>query len=220
MSFRRRQVSHRPAGRRGVDKEVGQGVGQRMDNATPLSDLENELNPVEASVRRRQTARNTAIGLLARREHAQSEIRRKLKDRGYDDELTTEVVDELTRQRLLSDDRFAESFIRARANRGQGPIRLRAELRQLQIPADMIDKHLAAAQVDWLELAMTVRERRFGGQAPVGVAERAKQVRFLQYRGFTTDQIRASLRQISITEPVDDLLAPDDADSFHDPSDD
>ncbi len=212
MSFRRRQVSRRPAGRRGVD--------QGLDNPTPLSDLAEEHNPAELLVRRRQVARNTAIGLLARREHAQSEIRRKLKDRGYEDELATEVVDELTRQRLLSDDRFAESFIRARANRGQGPIRLRAELRQLQLPAEMVDKHLTAAQVDWQELAMAVRERRFGAQAPVGVAERAKQVRFLQYRGFTTDQIRASLRQMSITEPVDDLLAPEDADSFNDLSDD
>lgn len=212
MSFRRRQVSHRPAGLKGVDKGVS--------DTTLLSDLVEGQNPAEILGRQRQTARNTAIGLLARREHAQSEIRRKLKDRGYDDDLTTEVVDELTRQRLLSDDRFAESFIRARANRGQGPIRLRAELRQLQIPADMIDMHLAAAQVDWQELAVTVRERRFGGQPPVGVAERAKQVRFLQYRGFTTDQIRASLRQISITEPVDDLLAPDDTDSFHEPSND
>jgi regulatory protein len=82
----------------------------------------------------RSAARNTAIGLLARREHAQAEIKRKLRDRGYDKELTLEVVDDLTRQRLLSDTRFAEAFIRSRADRGQGPVRLKAELRQLQIP--------------------------------------------------------------------------------------
>src|ERR1700712_2233975 len=75
----------------------------------------------------RSAARTTAIGLLARREHAQSEIKRKLRDRGYDNELTLAVIDDLTRQRLLSDERFAAMFIRSRAERGQGPVRLRAE---------------------------------------------------------------------------------------------
>jgi len=212
MSFRRRQVSRGSVARKGVEL------------STPLADLvsglKEEQNPAEIAARQRGAARNTAIGLLARREHAQSEVRRKLRNRGYDTELTNTVVDELTRQRLLSDDRFAESFIRSRADRGQGPVRLRAELRQLQLPAEMIDKHLAAAQVDWAASASAVRERRFGIRPPVGMAERAKQVRFLQYRGFTTDQIRASLRQVSATDDVDDLLAAADADSPNDYSHD
>ncbi len=141
----------------------------------------------------RSAARNTAIGLLARREHAQAEIKRKLRDRGYGSELTLEVVDDLTRQRLLSDERFAEMFIRSRAARGQGPVRLRAELRHLQIPLEHIDRHLAATQVDWAELARSVRLRKFGKQPASNLGERAKQVRFLQYRGFTAAQIRAAL---------------------------
>jgi regulatory protein len=141
----------------------------------------------------RSAARNTAIGLLARREHAQAEIRRKLRDRGYDKDLTLEVVDDLTRQRLLSDTRFAEAFIRSRADRGQGPVRLKAELRQLKIPAEQIERQLLAAGMDWIELARQVRLRKFGKQFPASLSERAKQVRFLQYRGFTAGQIRAAL---------------------------
>jgi regulatory protein len=160
-------------------------------------------------IKQRSAARNTAIALLARREHAQAEIKRKLRDRGYDTELTIEIVDDLTRQRLLSDERFAEMFIRSRADRGQGPVRLRAELRQLQIPPEQIDRHLATAMIDWDKLALAVRLRKFGGQPANGMAERAKQVRFLQYRGFTTAQIRAALHG----ECEDDLLeAGDDAD--------
>jgi regulatory protein len=141
----------------------------------------------------RSAARNTAIGLLARREHAQVEIKRKLRDRGYDDEVAVQVVDELTRQRLLSDDRFAEMFIRSRAARGHGPVRLRGELRQLKLTAEAIVRHLGAAQVDWVQLAIGIRLRKFGSAVPGTVSERAKQVRFLQYRGFTTDQIRIAL---------------------------
>lgn len=156
----------------------------------------------------RRAARDTAMGLLARREHAQAEIKRKLRDRGYGSELTLEVVDDLTQRRLLSDERFAEMFIRSRAERGQGPVRLRAELRQLQIPVEQIDRLLVAAAVDWTELARSVRLRKFGKQPASSLGERAKQVRFLQYRGFTAAQIRAALDG----ECEDDLLeAGDDA---------
>lgn len=144
-------------------------------------------------LKQRSAARNTAIGLLSCREHAQAEIKRKLQERGYDDEVTSEVVDELTRKRLLSDDRFAEMFIHARAARGQGIVRLRAELRQLQVPNELIERHLSAAQVEWVELAVALRRRKFGTKLPSTLAERAKQVRFLQYRGFTADQIRIAL---------------------------
>jgi len=189
-------------------------TGGGVEQSTPPTDLADpELPDPEAAGRRRSAARNTAIGLLARREHAKAEIRRKLRDRGYDKELTQEVVDGLTRQRLLSDDRFAESFIRARAERGQGPVRLRVELRQLQIPAEMIGRYLGAAGLDWCELASEVRLRKFGNGVPATMGERAKQVRFLQYRGFTADQIRVALAQAaSSADDVDELLEADDAD--------
>jgi regulatory protein len=152
----------------------------------------------------RAAARNTAMGLLARREHATAEIEHKLRYRGFDNETTAEVVDELSRRRLLSDERFAEVFIRSRADRGQGPVRLRAELRQLKLPAELIERYLKAAEVDWIALAREVRQRKFGARIAKLPAERAKQVRFLQYRGFTADQIRAALGSRTMAD--DDLL--------------
>lgn len=152
-------------------------------------------------------ARHTAIGLLARREHAQAEVKRKLRERGYDDAVTTAVVDALTQQRLISDERFAEAFIRSRAERGQGPVRLKAELRQLNVPSELIEKYLAAAELPWERLAREVRQRKFGTAAPATFGERAKQVRFLQYRGFTAEQIRAALGaacEDDLLEEVDD----------------
>ncbi|MGD9842972.1 MAG: regulatory protein RecX [Steroidobacteraceae bacterium] len=170
-----------------------------------------DLEPVDPG-KARTAARNTAIGLLSRREHAQAEIKRKLRDRGYDDAVALEVVDELTRQRLLSDARFAEMFIRSRAARGQGPVRLRGELRQLQLSAELIEQHLDAAEVDWVQLAVDIRQRKFGGAFAKTMSERAKQVRFLQYRGFTTDQIRIALG----TSCADELLESGDGNDLPD----
>lgn len=162
----------------------------------------------DATRRDGRAARQTALGLLARREHAQAEIKRKLGARGFDDEVADAAIDELSRQRLISDDRFAEAFIRSRAERGQGPVRLRAELRYLKVPAELIDKHLIAAAVPWNRHATDVRVRKFGSSLPTGLSERAKQVRFLQYRGFTADQIRVALG----TAYEDDLLEGVDGD--------
>lgn len=182
--------------------------GSRSGLAEPDSEPLEPADPAKAHT----AARHTAIGLLSRREHAQAEIKRKLRDRGYDDTVALAVIDELTRQRLLCDARFAEMFIRSRAARGQGPVRLRGELRQLQLPAELIEQHLDAAEVDWVQLAVDIHQRKFGTTVAKTMSERAKQVRFLQYRGFTTDQIRIALG----TSCADELLESGDGNDLPD----
>ncbi len=41
--------------------------------------------------------------------------------------------------------------------------------------------------VDWLKLAVEARTKKYGDTIPVEQKEKAKQLRFLQYRGFKTD---------------------------------
>jgi regulatory protein len=166
--------------------------------------------------RARSKAYDSAIRLLARREHAKAEIKQKLKIRGYDESLAVEIVDDLTRSRLLSDERFAEVFIRSRAERGQGSVRLRAELRHLNLPAELIESRIAAAQVDWTRLARDIRLRKFGESIPKAPAERAKQMRFLQYRGFTADQIRRAMGASFEEDHLLDAAEVDSADSHLD----
>lgn len=187
----------------------GRRFGGRRSTTSDSTSDNTEDTPPDRNVAR-SAARNTAIGLLARREHAQAEIKQKLKVRGYDDELATEVVDELSRQRLLSDERFAEMFIRSRAARGQGPVRLRGELRQLKLPNELIELRMNAANVDWPLLAREIRQRKFGADIPATMSERAKQMRFLQYRGFTADHIRIAL---GASYEDDSLGVIDDSDS-------
>jgi regulatory protein len=152
-----------------------------------------------------------AVRLLARREHGTEELKRKLAAKGHDADSISRVVEKLGAKRLVSDDRFVASFVHHHAKRGQGPIRIRAELRQQGITDEAIDRTLASAEVDWEQLARDVRQRKFGSGRPRSMAERAKQSRFLQYRGFTADQIRAAM-----SDQGEDLAATD-SESF-DPS--
>ena len=138
-------------------------------------------------------ARVKAIDLLARREHSARELERKLVQKGTRKEIAGEVIAALSNKGLVSDDRFAESFVRQRAARGHGPAKIKAELVERGLDAQTIERQFAAADIDWEAMARTVRQRKYGSSLPGTFSERAKQGRFLQYRGFTADQIRYAL---------------------------
>ena len=105
-----------------------------------------------------------------------------------------EAVAALQEERLLDDARFLDNFVRAHAGRGQGPGRIRQELGQLGFNAATVDEALAGGP-DFVALCREVRVRKFGAQPPASWAERGRQGRFLQYRGFSSDDIRLATGQ-------------------------
>jgi len=141
----------------------------------------------------RRTALNKAIACLARREHSAFELRQKLKRSGIETELASRVVSDLERQGLVSDQRFAEAFIRYRSGKGHGPQRIEMELNEKGIDRSLISLMLECSECDWTRLATDVRIKKFGAGQPADYKERAQQARFLQYRGFTGEQIRCAL---------------------------
>lgn len=137
--------------------------------------------------------RERALGLLARREHAPAELAAKLSARGYDDNAVAALIAALQDEGLLSARRYAEAFVHARAQKGQGPVKITAELAARRLDEADIDDALAAAEVDWTALATQARRKRFGSTPPADFPAKAKQMRFLQQRGFTSDQIHSAV---------------------------
>jgi regulatory protein len=135
----------------------------------------------------------TALELLARREHSRRELTRKLGTRGFPDDAIASALDGLERSGALAEARFTETFVRSRIAKGQGPARIRAELAQRGVADDEVDGALREAQVDWLATVRAVRKKRFGSELPRDFRERARQARFLEYRGFGSAEIRAAL---------------------------
>ena len=134
-----------------------------------------------------------SLDLLARREHSRRELERKLDKRGFPADLIGETLDELEQSGALSARRFAESFVSARAARGQGPVRIRVDLTKRGVDSSDFEDLLHDGSIDWSAIARNVRSKRFGRDAPSDCTERARQARFLQYRGFGMDQIDAAL---------------------------
>ena len=135
-----------------------------------------------------------AVRLLSRREHSTEELRRKLATKGYAEDGIAAVLEKLTAKKLVSDQRFVSGYVHHHARRGQGPVRIRAELRQQGVTDSQIEQEVSDGETDWARLAGEVRRRKFGADLPRTPSERAKQARFLQYRGFNSDQIRAALK--------------------------
>jgi regulatory protein len=134
-----------------------------------------------------------ALDLLALREHSRRELERKLAARGFSDELISPTLDALEASGVLVAARFTESFIRSRVARGNGPVRIRAELAERGI-ADIDGADLLRdSEVDWVAEARAARTKRFGAAPPRDFKERARQARFLQSRGFNSAQIAAAL---------------------------
>ena len=155
------------------------------------------LPPAETSdsgtLNERRAAFNKAVACLARREHSAHELRQKLERGSIAKQLAFEVIGELQNQGLVSDQRFAESFVRYRSGKGYGPQRIELELNEKGVDRSLISLVMECSGCNWAQLARDVRIKKFGTGQPADYKERARQARFLQYRGFTGDQIRTTL---------------------------
>jgi regulatory protein len=138
------------------------------------------------------TARTFATALLARRDYASTELCERLERKGFDRSTVDSLIEELVQERVLDDCRYAANYVSYHAGRGQGPLRITADLLALGLPATVIDAALAGGP-DWRASARELRVRKFGQETPSEWAEKARQARFLQYRGFSSDHIRWAL---------------------------
>ncbi|MBL8420717.1 MAG: recombination regulator RecX [Dechloromonas sp.] len=140
---------------------------------------------------RSQALRVAALRLLTRRDHSRAELRAKLAAGAESAEQLDAVLEVLQAECLLSDRRYARARVVARAGRF-GDARLKQELRQHGVGDDDIAAALPEGGDEVLR-CRAVWERRFR-ELPQELEERARQVRFLQYRGFSGEAIRSVMR--------------------------
>ena len=133
-----------------------------------------------------------AMRYLARREHSRAELHGKLQPYVQEGEDLDAVLDELEKRNWLSDARAATQWVDAKRGRF-GTQRIAHELRQKGIPENLISDALPQLKETELDAAREVWQRKFGVQ-PQDSKEKAKQIRFLQSRGFSMETIFKLLR--------------------------
>ena len=138
-------------------------------------------------------ARNSAMRLLARREHSRAELRGKLVGRGFENDSVEELLQGFEDQDLLSDERFAMSLIASRAETGYGPKRIDLELRNRGVSEELAREALAKAEIDWGQQVTDQAVRKFGSDPAQTFPEWARRARYLERRGFGQDAIRLAI---------------------------
>ncbi len=130
-----------------------------------------------------------AVDLLSRREHSYKELFNKLKLREHSEDEISPVLEYLIEKDYLSEERFAESLFRTRMNKGYGWRSIKSELSQKGVCSSIIHELNKNQQIDWYLQAELAYNKRFGENDIKDQKEKAKRIRFMQYRGFSSDEI-------------------------------
>jgi regulatory protein len=134
-------------------------------------------------------ALDSALRLLARREHSLSELFIKLEQKGHSKNEIQEALDHCQKHGLQSDNRFAEVCSRARIRQGYGPLKIKQELKSKGIDDEVIHSLLQLEENNWADYAYAAWQRKYKKQANQSFEDKQKQQRFLLYRGFDWDII-------------------------------
>jgi len=132
---------------------------------------------------RTPTLRDRALRLLARREHSRAELERKLSPHAGDAAELERVLNDFEQRGWLSEQRVVEQRVHTLRKR-YGALRIERDLRRKGVSGEAVAAALAELKGGELAAAREVWRRKFGGRQPLRPAERARQVRFLQGRGF------------------------------------
>ena len=137
------------------------------------------------------------MDLLVRREHSEKELLQKLLRKGFAETAIRSVLTTLVQEKLLSNHRFIQDYIYSRRAKGFGPLRIQAELLERGISQERIEHHLKIADNAWFTAVYNVWQKRFKNSAPRDAKTRAQHMRFLYYRGFTTEQIASVFETVT-----------------------
>jgi len=134
--------------------------------------------------------RHKLTRLLSRREHSQTELRKKLADLEMSSELVDDTIVQFAKKDIQSDIRYADAVVRGAYRKGKGPVFIERTLYNHDIDIHLVRTLVNDESFDWFESSKAVRVKRFGDELPDDWAFKQKQMRFLQYRGFTQEQIK------------------------------
>lgn len=137
--------------------------------------------------------RSKAISLLARREHSFQELESKLRRSYSDESMVLDQLQVLADEGLQSDERYAEIAVRSALAKFHGLSRIKNQLRSKGISVALIEQAVAEADVNWVEQLKQLSLRKYGDTPCEDIKEKAKRIRFFQYRGYPLSDIYAVL---------------------------
>lgn len=187
-----------------AQQEAQQGAGGLFDDESASSPTKNKKSKQQSSalifsshdkeIPPQVSARQYALDCLSRREYGTQELLTKMLAKDHEQTVSEQVLKELTDEDLLSDVRFAQALVKHGAFKGQGPRKIMHDAQKKSLPSHYLNDAFTACAIDWFALAKEVRLKKFGSDMPKEWKDKAKQMRFMQTRGFELDQINGSFK--------------------------
>jgi len=144
--------------------------------------------PAATSKRPGPSLKDRALALLSRREYSRLELARRLSAHTQDAEALESLLDDLVRDKWLSNERYAQSLIHRQAPR-LGARRIVRSLREQGVDADTVAELATQLRDTEADRARAIWQKKFG-QPPADAKEHARQLRFMTYRGFSYEVLR------------------------------
>lgn len=135
--------------------------------------------------------RSYAFAVLARKEYSKADLIEKLATWAQDRNEVLTLVEELSANHYQSDQRVAEMTVRSQVRKGKGPNRIKLALRAKHLDKELVREDIA--EIDWYEQAYQLKVKKYGTEVSKDPKMKAKQIRFLQYRGFEMDAIMKAI---------------------------
>ncbi|MDY6486017.1 regulatory protein RecX [Acinetobacter faecalis] len=131
--------------------------------------------------------RSYAFAVLTRKEYSKAELIEKLALYADNRDEVLKLVDELSKENYQSDQRVAEIMLSSQKRKGKGPNQIKMKLNNKKIDASLIADELK--ETDWVQQAYELKVKKYGTDVSKDPKIKAKQIRFLMYRGFEMDAI-------------------------------
>ncbi|AWX13819.1 recombination regulator RecX [Mergibacter septicus] len=134
------------------------------------------------------SALNYLIGLLARRDYSEYEIRYKMQAKGFSDDDIDHALLHCQQRNWQSDQRFCENYLLARAHKGYGLKRIKQELKLKGITNQTLSLVLEEQEINWQELAIACLKKKFPDYHHVNDLKIKQKIwRYMSNHGFETE---------------------------------
>lgn len=151
---------------------------------------------VDSLATNEQQLREVLLRLLSRRDYSAAELRQKLRQRGFADDLIEQQLMDVQARGWQSDERYQAMFVRSKISRGDGPLKIQAAAQHKGLNKTAVRESIANEEVDWQALALARLQRRFGEPPQhLDPKQRAKIQRHLAQRGFPFEVIQTALER-------------------------
>lgn len=143
--------------------------------------------PEEMKTKTGTSLKNYCYWLLARRDYGRQELIDRLNRYAADEAEVIQLVDELETNKYVDDGRVANSMLNSEIYKGNGPRKIQQAFQKKKVDMELVEEKLD--EIDWFQQAYDLKVKKFGEKVATDQKDKAKQIRFLQYRGFSLDLI-------------------------------